>query len=134
MIKLFGFKCRIEVLICIFLLGMAVQCFLFGSCSKVSIAEGFDTLFGDVGADIGYKMGAGVHSSWDSKTAEKADAAETYVMDDQNQSDLFFLAKNKFKPECCPFTFSNSKGCACMTTEQKDYINRRGGNRACGGE
>ena len=133
--KLFGFKCRIEILICIFLLGMAVQCFLFGSCSKLTMAEGFDTLFGKAGADLNYRMGNGVHSSWDNnKSPQKADVAETYVMDDQNQSDLFFLANNKFSPECCPFTFSNSKGCACMTTEQKDYLNRRGGNRSNCGE
>ena len=132
--KLFGYKCRMEVLICIFLLGMAVQCFLFGSCSKMSMVEGFDTLLGKAGAPLGHKMGEGIHNSWDSATPEEPDVAETYVMDDQNQSDLFFLAKNKFHPTCCPFTFSNSKGCACMTTEQKDYLNRRGGNRACGAE
>ena len=33
-----------------------------------------------------------------------------------------------FKPECCPNTYSNSMGCACMTTQQYNYLNNRGGN------
>lgn len=33
-----------------------------------------------------------------------------------------------FKPECCPNTFSNSSGCACMTVKQYDYLIHRGGN------
>jgi len=33
-----------------------------------------------------------------------------------------------FKPECCPNTFSNSMGCACMTLGQYKYLNERGGN------
>jgi hypothetical protein len=33
-----------------------------------------------------------------------------------------------FKPECCPNTFSNSMGCACMSLGQYKYLNERGGN------
>ena len=55
-----------------------------------------------------------------------------------NNSQLFFLANNAFKPECCtpasPLAYSASTGCACVTKEQIDYINKRGGNRnPCGG-
>ena len=48
--------------------------------------------------------------------------------------EMFFFADNKFKPECCvpPFSsVSSSDGCACVTKEQVDYINMRGGNRTC---
>jgi hypothetical protein len=33
-----------------------------------------------------------------------------------------------FKPECCPTSFSNSMGCACMTNQQYEYLIHRGGN------
>ena len=51
--------------------------------------------------------------------------------------DIIFVdppfAKNEFKPECCvpPFSgVSSADGCACVTKEQVDYINMRGGNRS----
>ena len=43
--------------------------------------------------------------------------------------ELVIFAKNKFKPECCPAPYSSSTGCVCMTPEQINYLNTRGGNR-----
>ena len=48
------------------------------------------------------------------------------------EGELFFFTDNKFKPECCPSTYSNSMGCACLSQDQVDYINQRGGNRTLG--
>jgi hypothetical protein len=42
------------------------------------------------------------------------------------QMDMF--ATTPFKPECCPNTYSNSMGCACMTVEQLNFLNSRGAN------
>ena len=42
------------------------------------------------------------------------------------EMDLFF--NTPFKPECCPNTYSNSNGCACMTGNQYNYLILRGGN------
>jgi hypothetical protein len=33
-----------------------------------------------------------------------------------------------FSPECCPTTYSNSLGCACMSMPQYTYLIERGGN------
>ena len=44
------------------------------------------------------------------------------------EGQLLMFANTPFKPECCPNTFSNSTGCACMTVEQYDYLRERGGN------
>jgi len=44
----------------------------------------------------------------------------------KGQLDMF--ASTDFKPECCPNTYSSSTGCACMTVEQLNYLNARGGN------
>ena len=34
----------------------------------------------------------------------------------------------KFSPKCCPNTYSNSIGCACMSMPQYRYLIERGGN------
>jgi hypothetical protein len=41
---------------------------------------------------------------------------------------LLMFADTPFKPECCPNTYSNSSGCACMTVPQYNYLIERGGN------
>ena len=41
---------------------------------------------------------------------------------------LDMLASTSFSPKCCPNTYSNSLGCACMTVEQQKYLTERGGN------
>jgi len=44
------------------------------------------------------------------------------------EGEMLMFANTPFKPECCPNSFSNSSGCACMTTEQYNYLILRGGN------
>jgi hypothetical protein len=44
------------------------------------------------------------------------------------KDELDMFATTQFKPECCPNAFSSSTGCACMTVEQLNYLNLRGGN------
>jgi hypothetical protein len=44
------------------------------------------------------------------------------------EGELSMFANTPFKPECCPNTYSNSSGCACMTTNQYNYLVTRGGN------
>ena len=42
---------------------------------------------------------------------------------------MFMFSFNQSHPDCCPSTFSTSTGCVCTTQEQRDFINKRGGNR-----
>jgi hypothetical protein len=44
------------------------------------------------------------------------------------EGELLMFANTQFKPECCPNTYSNSSGCACMTGNQYNYLVLRGGN------
>jgi hypothetical protein len=44
------------------------------------------------------------------------------------EGELSMFANTEFKPECCPNTYSNGSGCACMTTKQYNYLITRGGN------
>ncbi len=42
--------------------------------------------------------------------------------------ELNMFANTPFKPECCPTTYSNSMGCACINMDQYNYLITRGGN------
>ena len=44
------------------------------------------------------------------------------------EGEMLMFANTPFKPECCPNTYSNSSGCACMTGNQYNYLVLRGGN------
>jgi len=44
------------------------------------------------------------------------------------EGEMFMFANTKFAPECCPNTYSNSSGCACMTGAQYNYLITRSGN------
>ena len=44
------------------------------------------------------------------------------------EGEMLLFANTPFKPECCPNTFSNSSGCACLTGSQYNYLIERGGN------
>ena len=42
---------------------------------------------------------------------------------------LFIFKNNQVKPECCDSSYGSNTGCVCTTAEQRDFINKRGGNR-----
>ena len=44
------------------------------------------------------------------------------------EGEMLMFANTPFKPECCPNTYSNSSGCACMTGNQYNYLILRGSN------
>lgn len=44
------------------------------------------------------------------------------------EGELLMFANTPFKPECCPNTYSNSSGCACMTVDQYNGLITRFGN------
>lgn len=44
------------------------------------------------------------------------------------EGEMLMFANTPFKPECCPNTYSNSSGCACMTVDQYNGLVTRFGN------
>jgi hypothetical protein len=44
------------------------------------------------------------------------------------EGEMFMFANTQFKPECCPNTYSNSSGCACLDSKSYNYLVTRGGN------
>jgi hypothetical protein len=44
------------------------------------------------------------------------------------EGEMLLLATTPFRPDCCPNTYSNSQGCACMTDAQSNWLKERGSN------
>lgn len=78
-------------------------------------------------------------SSWSMPTLEytkggKLNAGAQAILDRPKQpiplpeGELDMFATTEFKPECCPNTYTSGSGCACMTTQQAQYLWNRGLN------
>ena len=44
------------------------------------------------------------------------------------EGEMFFFKDTKFDTSCCPGTYTNSLGCACLSKKQFQYLTMRGGN------
>lgn len=135
--KVLGFHLNLVVIIACVLLGMFLSCHVFWSClrggvTKKQVKEGLAVM----GSSLGYNMSSGVTGSWGPghPTSNIGQQLNTHQGPrvPLAPGQLFFFADNNFSPACCvpPFSgVSSSDGCACVTQEQVDYINMRGGNR-----
>jgi hypothetical protein len=92
-----------------------------------------------MGSDINEVQNGDVAGMWVTKAQTYAsefgygvmnNTGSAYTADEPlKNGEMVIFAKNKFKPECCPAPYSSSTGCVCMTPEQINYLNTRGGNR-----
>lgn len=55
-------------------------------------------------------------------------AARSQQQPPLQNGEMDFFANVEFKPSCCPNTYSNSSGCACMSVNAYNYLKQRGGN------
>jgi hypothetical protein len=137
-----------------FILITGIFWFIFGTCFVHfmfgGIKEGFEAGLVGLGSAIDYKMGEGVKRSWENNGTIQEhknpnainDSANIYSELEKNQGgpiplpsdELLIFDTNTFSPECCPSTYSNGNGCACVSPEQMKYLNDRGGNRTLTGE
>ena len=143
-----GIKFRLEVVVISVLLGYLIGGFLLCSCSKVSLREGLagssSTTQSKGSSALSPSMNSGseapAESDWSASAASAQSGASTYQYLTNNkggevplpEGQLFFFYENSFKPECCTYGngYSSSDGCACLSTEQAEYLKARGGNRA----
>lgn len=143
-INVFGMKFDLTRVLIVVVATLLV-CHLIGGCCN--FREGMEMM----GADVGYKMGEGVHGSWENKTQEAGSSLAHRQQDHDSYGSKFvgpdkalnFFADTDFAPECCGSNYSanggltdqgaTAGGCACMNKEQINYINARGGNRSMGG-
>jgi len=137
MITLLGQKIKLETIILILVVGVLIGSNVWCSCSG-GIYEGFVSAQNVVGATIDYSMGKGVPISWvNTDTTQPETPADWFNHLDGNIGNIPSFTKgvplmfkdNKFDSSCCPSTYTNSSGCACVSPEQQKYLASRGGNR-----
>ena len=120
-VKLFGMKCRLELLVLVALLCLYIGSTLMCNCTRIepfaSAHSSYAMTDGESAYDFDFKKATGGHQGTSVPLAP---------------GQLDFFADNQFKPECCPSTYSSGSGCACMSAEQVSYLNQRGSNNSCG--
>jgi hypothetical protein len=129
-INILGVKMRLELIIVSMFVGCIIATTSFCSCAG-GVREGFIIGTNLAGAVIDYSMGDGVKGSYLVKPDE-FDKLESNVKGlgvPLPEGKLSLFGENEMSPNCCPSTYSSSKGCVCATPEQIKFINQRGGNR-----
>lgn len=119
-VKLFGMKCRLELLVLVALLCLYIGSTLMCNCTRI---EPFAS------AQASYAVPEGESAYQYDMKKFTGDHKGTPVPLAPGQLDFF--ADNQFKPECCPSTYSSGNGCACMSAAQVSYLNQRGSNNSC---
>jgi len=145
-ISLFGYKINLEIIILIGVIYLILVGHTFcGSCKFFGLMEGREGFVGantNNGASAPYtlKNYAPVDtSSWSQPSmviapGKPISAGAQAILNRPSQpiplpkGEMDMFATTQFRPECCPNTFSQSTGCACMTTGQYNYLRTRGGN------
>ena len=124
-------KLRVECIVISMIIGAVLGCHLLCGCAT---KEGMEV----AGAALGYKMSQGVHNDkYDPKVGmgEMNGGNRLSPSVPLPEGQLFFYANNDFSGKCCESSnVSGTSGCACITKEQYDYLNSRGGNRTSGAE
>lgn len=138
-LELFGFKLSIEIITIIFIIYLILIVNTLYACCN---SEGFTGANTNNGESSLYNINKDTPidtTTWDMsnltfKKNQPVDKAVQEILDRPKQpiplpdGQLSMFATTPFKPECCPNTFSNSTGCACMTVNQYNYLRERGGN------
>ncbi len=153
--KLFGLKFRLEVVLLCVALGYVIGAHLFCSCLTVDPQEGFQLLT-DIkdmvmnrltGKSVsGSGSGSGTTESFvTSQFAEvnsgvdngvpNSNGVAAHLANDHTSTSMpleegkmDFFEKTQFKADCCPSTYSNGDGCACLSFDQLNHVRSRGGN------
>lgn len=79
-----------------------------------------------IGPFDGVKLATGNDSPWRHTAPNEPLMGPAFA---PGPDSLFMFKNNQCKPECCGASFSCDGGCVCTTPDQRDYINKRGGNR-----
>ena len=138
-IELFGLKISLEVLIIIGIIYLVIVVNTLHGCCNMEGFVGANTNYGE-SSQFSLTSDKSIDiNSWNmpNLTMTKGQPYNKDVMDVLDrpeqpiplpEGEMLMFANTPFKPECCPNTFSNSMGCACMTVNQYNYLNNRGGN------
>jgi hypothetical protein len=154
-IVIFGIKLRFELVVLALIIGGVSWLHLLGGCTTTMGFDGLRHLIDELkviaglkfiegnanmGAELDYDASNGVHTDTYEKKVGLAEvnrlggvAMKPTVPLPEGQ--LFYYANNDFNAKCCETSnVSGGNGCACITKEQVDFLNNRGGNRGKGSE
>ena len=141
--SLLGMKLNVELLILIGVIYIILVGHTVCGCCKFGYSEGFTGANINNGLSSPYSLtssSAPINTnSWNlpDMTVVPGKPLSNGVKDVLNRpqqpiplpdGEMLMFANTNFKPECCPNTYSNGSGCACMTTGQYNYLVTRGGN------
>ena len=142
-LSMLGIKLNVELLILIGVVYLILVGHTVCGCSNLSPREGFTGANINNGLSSPYSLNspsAAINTnSWNLPNmtvtpGQPLTAGVQNVLGRPQQpiplpeGEMLMFANTNFKPECCPNTYSNSSGCACMTTGQYNYLVTRGGN------
>ena len=130
-------NCRVEIILLIIILILLLLAPMLLSCTNYSpytLLEGFKEGFKE-----GVKETLSKEKDKSKSTETPAPAPDTILKSKKteegftnykkHQSDIPLIFDNtKFSPKCCPNTYSNSIGCACLSMPQYKFLIERGGN------
>ena len=157
-ITIFGYKLNLEVLILIGVVYLILVGHTIGGCcnhglmetfeamttptsnkkTSVNATEGFTGASTNNGNSSPYSLGdySKVNtSSWSQQDLTNLSSKGSQAILNRPsqpvplpEGEMLLFANTEFKPECCPNTYSNSTGCACMTVPQLNFLKNRGNN------
>ena len=157
-LSLFGWKVDVRVLLLIAVVYFILVGHTLGGASNYTLLEGMDMMkkgqkvplldmsslqpsvsgvsasAKTSGASSGKEGFAGLNvpevdtSTWGLPGGTRAQGYESNASAELPEGEMFMFANTPFKPECCPNTYSNSSGCACMSNKQYDALTTRYGN------
>jgi hypothetical protein len=154
-IVILGIKLRLELIILAAIIGGIAWLHLVGSCTtqqgyemiariieELKVIAGIRFIEGNtnMGASLDYSPSNGVHNN---KYEKKVGLMEVNQLGGHAlrpqvplpEGQLFYWANNNFDAKCCETSnVSGGNGCACITKEQNDFLNNRGGNRGADSE
>ena len=136
-----NFNVELLILICVIYLILVVN--TLGSCCKLSNKESFTPANTNYGESKLYSISDPTPpinpASWNTPNmvitpGQPISKGAQQILDRPKQpiplpeGQMMLFADTEFKPQCCPNTYSTGAGCACMTVDQLNYLNARGGN------
>lgn len=116
-LNILGFKMRLEIIIICIFVATIMAGHSFCSCAG-GLREGFVIGTNLAGAAIDYSMGDGVKGSYlvNAEEHNKLEANSKGLGIPLPEGKLSLFGENEMSSNCCPSTYSSSKGCSCATS------------------
>ena len=125
---------KTELVVAFFVAAVLAGLFVkFGSSSPVGARENFmqqevgmPLASGGIGPYDGVSI-AGAAGFMATEPTSAGGVSPVSASSDPNK--LMYLVGNQVDTSCCPSSFNTDTGCLCLTSDQRDFMASRGGNK-----